>query len=205
MNYRILIRTAQAVSLLFSPFYLPVMAFIALFYFSYLSLLPLWYKAAVTGCVLLFTVLLPAGSIRLYRFVHGWTHREMGRRERRYVPFLQSIMCYAALLYLLDKLHMPRFMFGIIAGALAIQVVCAVVNAWLKVCVHSAAAGGIIGALLGFSLIFAFNPTYWLCFAVLMAGAVGTARLILRQQTLTEIGVGTLIGLLCGFCCVVFA
>ena len=64
---------------------------------------------------------------------------------------------------------------------------------------HSAAAGGVVGALMGFSFIFAFNPVFSLCLSVTLAGAVGSARLILRQHTLGEVGLGVLVGLLCGF------
>lgn len=205
MNNKIIILTAQVFSMLFSPFYLPVMAFIALFFFSYLNMLPLAYKAAFLGGVYLFTVLLPRLAIYLYRKLNGWTRHQLGRRERRYVPYLLSITSYATLLYLMNSLHMPRFTLGIIAGALAIQVACALVNPWMKVSTHSAASGGVIGALIAFSMIFLFDPTGWLCLTILLAGAVGTSRLILRQHTLAEIGLGTLIGILCGFFCIVLA
>ena len=39
-----IVLTSQVVSLLFSPFYLPVVAFAALFTFSYLNMLPLLTK-----------------------------------------------------------------------------------------------------------------------------------------------------------------
>ena len=97
---------------------------------------------------------------------------------------------------------MPRFTLGIIAGALVIQLVCALLNRWVKVSTHAAASGGVVGALLAFSLIFSFDPTGWLCLTVMLSGMVCTARLILRQHTLREIGWGVVIGFLSGFCCI---
>ena len=47
-----------------------------------------------------------------------------------------------------------------------------------------------------------FNPLSWLCLCILLCGLVGTARLILRQHKLIDIGLGTLLGILCGFFCV---
>ena len=189
--------------MLFSPFYFSVIAFVALFLFSYLNLLPLEYKLIIVAIVYVFTVLLPRLAIFLYRRLNGWTRRQLGHKEKRLVPYILSILCYAALLYLMERMHLPRFTMSIIAGALSIQVICSVVNSWIKVSTHSAAAGGVIGALMGFAHIFLFDPTGWLCVSIILAGAVGSARLILRQHTLTEIGLGTLIGIICGFFCVV--
>lgn len=199
-----LVLTAQVVSLTFSPFYLSVMAFVALFMFSYLNLLPLITKLVLTLIVYFFTVLLPHISIYLYRKLNGWTRHQLGKRERRYVPYLLSIISHAALLYLLYKLHMPRFTLGVITGALSIQIFCALANSCIKVSTHAAASGGVIGALMAFSILFSFDPTGWLCLTVLLCGMVCTARLILRQHTLAEVGWGVAIGVASGFACILF-
>ena len=72
-------------------------------------------------------------------------------------------------------------------------------NAWFKISTHAAASGGVVGALLAFSLIFSFDPTGWLCLTVLLSGLVCSARLVLRQHTMEELGYGVLVGLVCGF------
>ncbi len=190
---------AQVVSMLYAPFYLPVVAFIVLFMFSYLNMLPLATKAVLTLVVYFFTLLLPHIAIYAYRKINGWTRHQMSRRERRFVPYIMSIVSYAALLYLLYTIHMPRFTLGVIGGALTIQIVCAIVNSRIKISTHAAASGGVIGALMAFSFIFAFNPTWWLCLTVLLCGMVCTARLILRQHTYAEIGWGVAVGLVSGF------
>ena len=197
MTNRYLILTAQVISLILSPFYLPVVAFIVLIFFSYLSYTSWTYNLRLIGMVYLFTVLLPILAIYAYRKINGWTRHQLGKRERRIVPYILSISSYTALLYLMDHMRMPRFMLGIVAGALAIQIVCAVVNPWLKVSTHAAASGGVIGAVMAFSLILNFDPTNALCLSIFISGLVCTARMILRQHTLTELGVGVLIGIVC--------
>ena len=87
--------------MLYAPFYLPVVAFIVLFMFSYLNMLPLATKAVLTLVVYFFTLLLPHIAIYAYRKINGWTRHQMSRRERRFVPYIMSIVSYAALLYLL--------------------------------------------------------------------------------------------------------
>lgn len=195
---------AQIISAVYSPFYLPVMAFVVLFMFSYLNMLPFMTKLSLTAIVYGFTVFLPSRSIRLYRQIKGWTRHQLGRRERRYVPYILSIISYAALFYFLWRLHMPRFTLGVIAGALTIQAVCITVNSLIKVSTHAAASGGVVGALTAFSMIFSFDPTWWLCLTVLLCGAVCSARLILRQHTYAELAWGVVIGVVCGFVCILY-
>ncbi len=194
-----MVLSAHIVSTLYSPFYLPVVAFIVLFLFSYLNMLPMKFKLILTVQVYLFTILFPHLAIYLFRTLKGWTRRQMSKRERRYVPYALSIVSNGILLYMLYRIHMPRFALGVIGGALVIQLVCVAVNSRIKISTHAAASGGVIGALMAFSFIFAFNPTGWLCLAVFLCGMVCTARLILRQHTYAEIGWGVAIGVVSGF------
>lgn len=196
---RYLILTAQVVSVIFSPFYLPLVAFVMLLFFSYLRYTPLAFGLRVVAFVFLFTILLPKAGIYLYRKVNGWTRHQLSRSERRIVPYLISICCYAALLYKMHSMRMPRFTLGIVAGALGIQLACVAVNNWVKVSTHAAAGGAVIGAVVGYAFLLGFDPTWPVCLATLLCGVVCTARLILRQHTLTELGLGVLIGIVCAF------
>lgn len=197
MNNRFLILGAHFVSLLFSPFYLPVTALIVLAFFSYLRYMPWVYNARIVIMVYAFTVFIPYVSIHAYRKINGWTRHQLSHRHRRIIPYLLSIASYSVLLYMLDNLCMPRFVLGIIAGALSIQVVCALVNPWFKVSTHAAASGGLIGAVIAFSILLRTDLTLALCLSILLSGLVCTARMILRQHTLAELAVGTLIGTVC--------
>ena len=82
-----IILTARVVSMLFTPFYLPLVGMMALFSFSYLGLMPWGYKLQVLTMVYLFTILLPSVLIHLYRRYRGWTLIELGHKERR------AVMC----------------------------------------------------------------------------------------------------------------
>lgn len=94
MKEKNIILTARIMSMIFTPFYLPMVGLIALFIFSYMSLLPIGYKLVMLGMVYLLTVVAPSLLIHLYRMVQGWTSRELGKKERRIVPYILSIVCY---------------------------------------------------------------------------------------------------------------
>ena len=80
--------------MVFTPFYLPIVGLMALFTFSYMSLLPWQYKLVVLGMVYVFTILLPTLLIHLYRRYQGWSLLEIGSKERRMIPYVISILCY---------------------------------------------------------------------------------------------------------------
>ncbi len=199
MKQKEIIFTAKVLSVMFTPFYLPILGLMILFIFSYLSLLPLTYKLFLLLMFYLFTVLLPTALIRFYRRYQGWTLIELGSRERRVIPYIISIFSYLVCYYIMTITHVPHFMGSILIAALVIQIACAMINLFVKISTHTAAIGGVTGSLLAFSVIFAFNPVWWLCITLLLAGMVGTSRMILRQHSLHQVVLGYLAGVLCSF------
>ena len=81
-----LVLTSQVVSLLFSRFCLPVIAFAALFMFSYLNMLPLVTKLVLLLIVYFSPLALPHLFTFLYRSCYAWPRHHLGRRGRRYGP-----------------------------------------------------------------------------------------------------------------------
>ena len=192
-----IILAARVVSMVFTPFYLPIVGLMALFFLSYLSLMPTAYKLQVLTLVYFFTILLPTVLIHLYRKYNGWNLIELGHREKRMVPYVISILCYFFCVYIMDMLHIPHFMGTIVSAALAIQIVCALINVWWKISTHTSAIGGVAGALFVFGELFGFNPVWWLCLVMILAGLMGTSRMILRQHSLSQVVAGFWVGVIC--------
>ncbi len=194
---RDIIYGARLLSALFTPFYLPLLGLILLFTLSYLALLPIAYRLEILIVVYLFTILIPTYLIRLYRHYQGWTLIELGHRERRMVPYVISIACYLTCVTVLMHLNVFRFVSSIIMSALLVQMVCALINIKWKISTHMSAIGGVTGALFAFSMIFGFNPVWWFCVVFIVAGLLGTARMILRQHSLSQVIGGFAVGFVC--------
>ncbi len=192
-----IIMGARIVSLVFTPFYLPLVGLLTMFLFSYLSLYPWIFKLRILAMVLLFTIMLPTFLIRMYRRYNGWTLIELGQKERRMVPYIISILCYFACIYLMELVHVPHFMVSIVIAALTVQMVCALVNMVWKISTHMAAIGGFAGALFVFADAFGFNPVWWFCLLFIVAGLLGSSRMILRQHTLSQVVAGFFVGMVC--------
>ncbi len=196
---RLILVVASYISLVFTPFYLPLMGLLALFSFTYLSMLHWGYKFHMLLMVWVFTCLLPTTLIRLYRHYQGWHVLKLVQREARYIPYVISIACYFMCLYIMQVQHVSHIMRSIVVAALIVQILCAIINHWWKISIHTAAIGGTTGAVVAFSLIFGFYPLWWLCLLILLAGVLGTSRMLLRIHSLGEIVGGYLIGVLAGF------
>lgn len=199
-----IILTARLLSMLFTPFYLPIVGITLLFLFSYLNMFPWSYKIQVLLMVYVFTIMLPTLLIHVYRRYQGWNLIELGHREKRMIPYVLSIISYFTCVYVMERLHMPHFMGSIIVAALAVQIVCALINVWWKISTHTAAIGGVAGSLFAFSYYLGFNPVWWLCLVIIVAGMVGSSRMILRQHSLSQVVGGFAVGFICAALAILF-
>lgn len=205
MRDRHLIRTAKVLSSLFSPLYAPVWVFFGLFMFSYLKMLPWMYKLVIMFIVYFFTVFIPTVGITLFRVFKRWSHLELSHREHRHLPYVVTLLSYGACLVLMTEMNVAMFFRGVVMAALISQIICITVNIWWKVSTHMVGMGGLVGALNAFSILFFYNPIWPFCGLLLLSGALGTSRIILRQHSLAQVLVGFAIGYACAMtfilCC----
>ena len=194
-----MLRVARVTSIVFTPFSIPFLAFLVLFLFSYLRIMPILYKGIVLGIVYCFTILTPTITIFLFRKINGFARQELSERKKRYVPILLTIISYVFCLLRMPKLNIPWYMTGIIFVSLVISIICILVNLKWKLSEHMAGMGGIIGGLVSFSALFSYNPVVWLCLFILIAGILGSARIVLGHHTLGEVLSGFVVGLVCSF------
>jgi hypothetical protein len=204
MNDKRLMQIARTLSAVFSPFYAPIWILIGLFFFSYLKLYPLKYKLFIICMVYIFTVLIPRLGINIFRVLMRWSHLQLSHREHRHMPYLLTIISYTFCLVLMSKMNVAMFIRGIVMAAFISQVICIVLNAWWKVSTHMVGMGGLVGSLIAFSILFFYNPLWPVCGLILLSGALGTSRIILRQHTLAQVLVGFAIGFFSAFISILF-
>ncbi len=165
-----MLQVARATSMVFTPFSIPFLSFLVLFLFSYLRIMPIQYKLA---------------------------RQELSERKKRYVPILLTIISYVFCLLMMRRLNIPWYMTGIILVSLVVSIICIAVNLKWKLSEHMAGIGGVIGGLVSFSALFGYNPVGWLCLFILIAGILGSARIVLGHHTLGEVLSGFAVGLIC--------
>lgn len=197
LTTRIEERVSKVVSWVFNPFSIPFLAFLILLLFSYLRMLPITYKLIILGIVYTFTILTPSMAIYVYCRLNKLSMKDLTLRHHRYAPFLLTILSYVCCLLLMRKMNIPWYMSGIILAALLMQVICICLNLVWKLSEHMAGAGAIVGGLVAFSALYGYNPIWWLCLFIFIAGILGSARISLGHHTVDEVIGGFAIGMLC--------
>ena len=190
--------------MIFTPFYLPLVGIALLLSFTFMGGFPTEYKFMLVGIIYILTVFLPTILIFLYRLFRGWNLQQLGQKHHRIVPYAISILCYLGCIWLMYYLHVDHMIIVIVVAALIIQTVSVIVNFWWKISTHTAAIGGVSGALVAFGLLLAFNPVWWLCLSILVAGILGTARIILRQHSVGQVVAGYFVGLVSAFLSILY-
>jgi len=191
------ILAARVISIIFTPFYLPLLSIGILFLFSYMNALPTWYKWRGLLMAYFFTILMPTLLIRAYRKVQGWSRTELAQKERRVIPYCISLFSYLLCIGVMEAQNIYFFIRIIIIAALVIQIVCVLTNLVWKISTHMAAIGALTGGILAFTQLFIYSPIWWFCLLIFLSGVLGTARMILRQHTLAQVVGGFFIGFVC--------
>lgn len=197
-------RCAQLISVLFTPFLTPTIAFLLLFSCTYLHILPLKYKSVILSMVFGFTALMPMLIIYLFQKANGWGIKELGQRKMRFIPYLLTILSYATCLITMHRMYIPRYMSGIIIAAFMCLLLCTILNFRWKISTHVAGCGILISCLITFGILFHFNPVVHLSIGILLAGMLGTARIVVKQHTLFEVFAGFVVGMFCGVIGILF-
>jgi len=195
---KVLKSVSRVLSTVFSPFIVPTISFLFLFLFTYLAIMPLVYKGIILGTVFLCTICLPLLFIFLYQRFCGQGMQELRERKKRFAPYALAATSYCICAIILYRLYVPNYLTAIIITCIICMMACGLLNLLWKISVHAASCGIMIGLLLPYSIIFNFNPLGWLSGFILLSGLIGTARLILQQNTLFEVILGFIIGMFCG-------
>lgn len=184
---------SRIISFVFHPLLIPTWGFLLLsssgFYFS---LLPWSMKRYLLLVVVGSTCLLPALGLGILS-LNNKPGRQVSPSDR-IMPLLFSGVFYYLGYMLLEKVPVfPVFNLFIIA-AILVQMALIVTSLKWNLSIHATAIGALIGGIMGISFRLQENPVLILSFLILVAGMIGTSRLILKKHTSWEIYSGFLIG-----------
>ena len=96
-------------SVLFHPLLIPLYAYILLFCFTYLNIMPIQYVAFVLSIVTSFTIISPLLFISLYKWLNKCSMNELSSRPRRFIPYILTLMSYATCLITMYRMHFPHY------------------------------------------------------------------------------------------------
>ena len=187
-------KAAIWLSRLATPTIMPTLVFIFIFIGSYLRIMPIAYRMMVVGIVACFTCLLPALFMLALRIFDRTSSGEKDANSDKGQTRFMFASSYLVCIVLMAKLGMPWYLTAVPLASLLIMLLCYLLGIWWRVSLHMAAMGGVIGALVMFGMLLGYNPVWALAALVLLAGMLGTARIVAGEHTNLQVFGGFAIG-----------
>lgn len=183
------------ITILFHPMFMPVYGLLILFNTgTFISYLPHEAKKYIFLIVLICTVILPSSFIPFYLFrkivkdIHMRTNRE------RIIPLIiNSLFFYLGYVFL-NKLQIPPVIKSYMLACSTAVFLAMLVSIKWKISLHMVGIGGVIGAVILFSLRLGTDlKTIWMIL-ILFAGLTGYARLQLNSHNPLQVYSGFFLG-----------
>lgn len=190
-------KSAHFFSWVFQPLLMPTLAaalFLQLPFYTF-KLMPFELKWYVLICNVLFTILMPVLMIFLLLRNNMIESLDLKKREDRKYPIIFTIVFHIANYYFLSRAHLPGpYMFFLLAALFSLIMTLIITNYW-KISMHMTGIGGVCGAFLTLAFIWPIDLRIILALLFLLAGIIGSSRLILNAHTSKQVFFGFLAGL----------
>lgn len=156
--------------------------------------IPEEYYYLFVGIVFAGTYILPALLVILMMLFGLVQSIELPNRQERSWPLLFSALAVYSTERILGHLYTPVDILHFLQGITLSLAIGFFVNQVMKASVHVAGMGGLIGGVLGISVLSQINLFYLLGPLLLLAGFLGTTRIHLKAHQPSEVYIGFLVG-----------
>ena len=190
---------AQIVSYVFHPLFIPtffMLYLIKVVPFEFVGITDWQLKLRVFS-VFWLTAFFPAFAVFLLWRLKFSDSIYLRTQKERIIPYVISMFFYWWMYYLSrnftdQPLALKFFYFGIfIASSIGL-----IVNNFMKVSLHAMGVSGLLMAVLLVSFYYPIHNFIWVSLAILLAGVVVSARMIVSDHTKQELIIGFAIGIL---------
>lgn len=191
---------AHVISVIFQPLLMPTYGLMLLFLYTYFGAVypdRFWHLVIPA---MLFSFIIPGFLIYLLFRMKLISDLSLKVRKERFLPYLVTLLSYSAMLVYYSRLMMPRWFIMMLAASIAIMIIAIGITFLWKISAHMFGVGGMVGGAMAVSyFVENSNPYFMFMGLFIIAGLVGTSRLILKRHTLAQVIAGFLLGFLVSF------
>jgi len=197
---------AKIISSAFHPLLMPVIGLLIIFntnsYINYA--IPIDLKKAIVILIATSTFIIPLLISLLLLNRKIIKSLEMETTKERIIPYAFTIVFYVFTVYMLKQAPIPPVIFNFIIGATFSVIMAFIINIKWKISAHMIGIGGLFGALLSISMVLEVYVTPYIILSLIVAGLVGSARMILKSHNQAQIYAGFMLGLICQIIAILF-
>lgn len=197
---KVLVVLANIVSVLFHPVFMPLVMAIVIFKLApagFVGLTPkqvglLFINIGLT------TVFFPLFSIMLMKPLGFISSYKMPTAKERTIPLMATMIFYFWVSHVFNSMPgvVPFALKVLLLGNFWGIILIFLINIFTKISMHTSTAGGMIGIILVLMMTSSVNFIVPLFVAIIIAGIIGTARMILGAHQRGDIWLGYIIGII---------
>ncbi len=188
-------KIAPFISYLFLPLLIPSLGLLLLLNSgTYVSLLEPAAKRAILFVMLLGTLVFPLMMLPILYYRNLVTSYKDASREERLVPQIIILVLYIITFVYFNKLPLNRVIHAYVLSAAVLLLLLILLNLRLRICVHTAALGGLAGLIIAMIVTFRTPLLLTLMLSILAGGLMGSARLALGVNQWWEVLTGYFLG-----------
>ena len=186
---------SHVISTVFQPLLMPTYGVMLLFMYTYFGVAfsnRFWH---IVTPVMLFSFIIPGILIYLLLKIGLISDLSLKVRKERFYPYFITLLSYSAMVVFYYKSQMPVWFLMMMAGSIAIMIIAILITLVWKISAHMFGIGGLVGGVMSVCYYVEHSNPYWLFIGLfLLAGSIGTSRLILKRHTLSQVIAGFLLG-----------
>ncbi|HBG58180.1 phosphatase PAP2 family protein [Proteiniphilum sp. UBA1028] len=191
---------SHVISTVFQPLLMPTYGVMLLFVYTYFGVIFRHQFWQIVTPVILFSFIIPAILILMLYRMGIVSDLSLKVRRERFYPYLITLLSYSAMIIFYYRMHMPKWFMMIMVASVVIMIIAILITFMWKISAHMFGIGGLIGGAMAVSFfVERSNPYYMFMGLFIIAGLVGTSRLILRRHTLSQVIAGFFLGFLVSF------
>ncbi len=188
---------ATIVSYLLHPVFMPIIMTWVIYMITPMSFVQYEGKLSLLfiqiGMATIFFPLLVVGLLKGLGFISSIFMRT---QKERIIPLIATMMCYWWISHVFKNLDAPLVLQVLLRGAYWSIIALFICSIFFKISMHTMAAGGMLGMLIVLMIVTPVSMAVPFIAGLLIAGASGTARLLLGAHTQFEVWVGYILGIL---------
>ena len=192
-------QAARAISILLHPIFMPLVTlWLALRVDPHMGFfLPPGTCVLLLGMVAAMTIAFPLFSTLL--LIHAGVLDDLHMRDHRQrtAPYAMTLLYHAMGYYLLHQAPAQQALLPLFTGGLAALLLTLLINLRWKISAHMVGIGGLLGGITALAVLHGLPLVPLLALLVLLAGALGSARLLDGGHTLWQVHAGAALGFIC--------
>ena len=163
-----------------------------------LCLLPYGTRVSVLLVCMGITCILPLIFLSVLRHFKLVKDLHVEKREQRFFPYMFTALCYTVAAYYLYYCHSPQWFVMFMVGSAVTVLIMALINLKWKISAHMAGIGGVVALVYQIHVqgLSAFDLFWMLCITIMVAGLLGSARLVLNRHDAWQVLAGAVVGFL---------